>query len=63
MLDKKEIYVAFNTLGLASESERQRILSQGVVQSKIERKTISYIVVDNVTTLNKEEESRDAKLE
>lgn len=63
MLTKKEIHDAFNMLDLASERERQRILSQGAVQSKIERKTISHIVLDNVTTLNKEKESRDAELE
>lgn len=56
MLEGKEIRDAFKTLRLQDESERQRILSQGVVGSKIEHKDVNYIVVDNVTTQDEKKE-------
>lgn len=63
MLDKKEIYEAFKAFALASESERHRVLLQGVAQTKKEHKAVNYIVIDNVTTMSKGEGSKDAKLE
>lgn len=60
MLEEKEIRNIFKTLRLQDESERQRMLSQGVVGSKIEHKDINYIIVDNVTTPDEEEESKNA---
>lgn len=60
MLEEKEIRNIFKTLRLQDESERQRMLSQGVVGSKIEHKDINYITVDNVTTPDEEEESKNA---
>lgn len=60
MLEEKEIRNIFKTLRLQDESERQRMLSQGVVGSKIEHKDINYIIVDNDTTPDEEEESKNA---
>lgn len=60
MLEEKEIRNIFKTLRLQDESERQRMLSQGAVGSKIEHKDINYIIVDNVTTPDEEEESKNA---
>jgi len=60
MLEEKEIMNIFKTLRLQDESERQRMLSQGVVGSKIEHKDINYIIVDNDTTPDEEEESKNA---
>ena len=60
MLGKKEIRDAFNMLGLINESERQRILSQGVIERQVGNKVISHIIMDNITKLNqKEEESAE----
>ncbi len=60
MLGKKEIRDAFNMLGLTNESERQRILSQGVIERQVGNKVISHIIMDNITKLNqKEEESAE----
>lgn len=60
MLEEKEIRNIFKTLRLQDESERQRMLSQGVVGSKIEHKDINYIIADNVTTPDEEEELKNA---
>lgn len=60
MLNKAEIEEAFRLLGLMDETERQRILSQTVVQSEIESEDISYTITDNITTLGKEGESQNA---
>lgn len=60
MLGKKEIRDAFNMLGLTNESERQRILCQGVIERQVGNKVISHIIMDNITKLNqKEEESAE----
>jgi len=60
MLGKKEIRDAFNMLGLTNKSERQRILSQGVIERQVGNKVISHIIMDNITKLNqKEEESAE----
>lgn len=60
MLGKKEIRDVFNMLGLTNESERQRILSQGVIERQVGNKVISHIIMDNITKLNqKEEESAE----
>ena len=62
MLNKKQILDIFKMLGLSSESKRRKILSQGVVKSKIKQKDVNYIIIDN-TSLKKEEETKSAKLE
>lgn len=62
MLRKKEIRDAFKMFGLANEDERQRILSQGVIERKTSNKVISNIIIDNTTKSNQREE-QDAKLE
>lgn len=60
MLGEKETRDAFNMLGLTNESERQRILSQGVIERQVGNKVISHIIMDNITKLNqKEEESAE----
>lgn len=60
MFKEKEIREAFKILNLLDESERQKILSQGIVQAEIEDRTTNYIILDNVTTSNKKEESKNA---
>ena len=42
-LEEKEIFSVFKTLNLLSKSEREKILSQGLVQPKIEEKVIAKI--------------------
>ena len=59
---EKEICDVFNMLGLANEDERQRILSQGVIEHKTSNKVIYNIIIDNTTKSNQREE-QDAKLE
>lgn len=56
ILGEKEIYEAFETLGLASEHERQKILFQGVVEPKDKPREIISIIEDNITIPNKQEE-------
>lgn len=62
MFKKREIEKAFKLLNLLDESERQEILCQRAGQLTPEPKTVSYIILDNATTLSKRE-SKDAELE
>ncbi|GEM_PF-2409779 len=58
-LEEKEIFSVFKTLNLLSKSEREKILSQGLVQPKIEEKVIQFVILDN----SSEEKKKDARLE
>jgi len=62
MFSEKDILKVFVRLGLASEKERQRILSQGVVLHKDKHERSFWVETDNVTTLEKVGKS-DAGLE
>ena len=61
MVNKKEINKAFKLLGLSNERKRKKILSQGVVQPKIEHKIINYIITDS--TIKQKEKPKNAELE
>jgi hypothetical protein len=62
MLEEKEIKEIFEKLGLLNESERQKVLCQGKLSSETEQEPAYHIVLDNVTSSEKEE-SKSARLE
>ena len=62
MFKNEEIEKIFESLGLKTENDRQKILSQGVLH-KHKGEPKYQIVLDNATTLNEERGSKGARLE
>jgi len=62
MVREKEILEIFEKLGLTSEEERRRMLSQGVVSNPEEDKTAFWIEADNATSSDRADNT-DAGLE
>ena len=55
LMNEKEIYDFFNKIGLGSETDREKILSQGKVKFNEDRKEITCILLDNITVEEKME--------
>ncbi|MBU4348864.1 hypothetical protein KJ599_00900 [bacterium] len=55
LMNEKEIYDFFNKIGLGSETDREKILSQGKVKFHEDRKEITCILLDNITVEEKME--------
>lgn len=63
VLSEKEIFNFFKEIGLENESDRHKILSQGIVEPPEIERNITCILLDKVTVLEKKEGSKNAQLE